>query len=122
MRYAAEILLRSSIIDVGTYLDVISVDPNVQVEIIRALAHTSRIAEFIGARDRGDDLQPAEIAMVREVAGRLNDAVAPLPQDALKSWVQGIADRVIDFCNRCELALLYQRMGAQSHDGELRGC
>lgn len=122
MRKDAEILMRSSIIDIGTYLDVINVDPNVQVEIIKALAYASRIADFIAAREHSDNLQPTEVATVRQVAARFNDAVASLSRDPLQSWLRGVADRVIEFCNRCESALLYQRPGERSQDAELRRC
>lgn len=116
MRKEAEILLRSSVVDVGTYLEVINIDQNVQVEIIRALAFASKVSDTI-AETNDNDLQFGEVMVMRTVAARLNDSVTGVHDDSVRPWVEEVAGRIVSFCQRAEAANLYRRLNKKTGSG-----
>lgn len=92
-------VLRSTIIDVASYLDVIEVKSTLQVEIIGALAQASRVADAIAARE-ADRIDHDELAELRRVADRLDLAVADARGHTVETWVRDASRRIAAFATK----------------------
>ncbi|HEU4522360.1 MAG TPA: hypothetical protein VFT12_10175 [Thermoanaerobaculia bacterium] len=96
VRQEAEQLLRSSIIDVATYLDVIEVEPTMQVEIMGALAQASRVADAIAGRAAAG-IERSEVADLHRVAERLESAAIRAGGHNVQAWVREASTRIASF-------------------------